>query len=381
MAPVGKSDVKKLVGSAILLCGMLAQAKCAVADDAWLTGDQFRQALKQTAGATWRNIPLRRAVEVFSRSQKVAVLLDRRIDPEQNLELSVENAPLEEVFQRIASRVEIGSSILGPVVYLGPITAATRLRTVAAIAKQRTSAAPEATRKALAEMRPFKWDDLAAPRDLLQGLAQEGRMRIDNLEKVPADLWYRGDLPPLSLSDRLTLALVQFDLTFEIGEDGNSIRLVTMPERPVIEHRYSAIGSVEDAAARLQQNKLLAAAEIKVDGEKLLVIGRQEDQEVVSQLLAGSPVRQTKIIEGQKIYTLKLDEPVAISKLLKAIATQTGLEIQVDQQSVTSAGISLEKRVGIDVKKVSADELLKAVLEPAGLTFTRNENQVQVKAK
>jgi hypothetical protein len=149
----------------------------------------------------------------------------------------------------------------------------------------------------------------------------------------------------------------------------------------VIEHRYSAIGSVEDAAARLQQNKLLAAAEIKVDGEKLLVIGRQEDQEVVSQLLAGNPVRQTKITEGQKIYTLKLDEPVAISKLLKAIATQTGLEIQVDQQSVAAAGISLEKRVGIDVKKVSADELLKAVLEPAGLTFTRNENQVQVKAK
>src|SRR5689334_10703175 len=144
--PLPKNAIRILTGLAVCASALLSQS--AHANDVWLTGDQFRQALGQTAGATWRNIPLRRALESFSQAQKIAILLDRRVDPEQNLELTVENAPLAEVFQRVASRMETGTSTLGPVVYFGPPAAASRLRTVAAIAKEKAAAASEPARKA-----------------------------------------------------------------------------------------------------------------------------------------------------------------------------------------------------------------------------------------
>ncbi len=58
-----------------------------------------------------------------------------------------------------------------------------------------------------------------------------------------------------------------------------------------------------------------------------------------------------------------------------------GIEIAVDKPAIQAAGISLETKVRVDVKEVSADELLKAVLDPAGLTFARHENVVEVKPK
>jgi hypothetical protein len=38
-------------------------------------------------------------------------------------------------------------------------------------------------------------------------------------------------------------------------------------------------------------------------------------------------------------------------------------------------------KVQVDVKNVSADELFKAVLDPAGLTFTRHAGGVDIKPK
>ncbi len=58
-----------------------------------------------------------------------------------------------------------------------------------------------------------------------------------------------------------------------------------------------------------------------------------------------------------------------------------GLEIEFDRAAITAAGVSLSKKVALDVKEVSADELLHAILDPAGLSFEQHGTTLNVKPK
>ena len=188
-----------------------------------------------------------------------------------------------------------------------------------------------------------------------------------------------ADLPPISLADRLSLILCQFDLTFEMAADGQSIRLVPMPEKPIIERTYPMPKPAEETAARLRGMKLLADADIRAADGKLVVRGRQEDQDAVAEILSGHTARRTTVTEGQQVYSLKVELPV--KQLIESLCKKMDLELHMDEAAITAAGLSLEKSVKLDVQNVSADDLLHAVLDPAGLTFTRRGNTVEVKPK
>jgi hypothetical protein len=359
---------------------LLASGAARAAEGGWLAGEALKQALSQKVGVAWSNVAARRAIEEFSRTQRVAVVLDRRIDPDQKIELSLGDVPLAEAFQRIASRLDVGTAMVGPVVYFGPKSTARRVATVAIMANEAVSRLPSSARARWLQAKAWKWEDLARPRELVEEAARENGIVVENPKQIPHDLWGAADLPPLPLSTRLMLVLCQFDLTFEPAQDGASIKLVPMPENPVIERGYSVAGSAAEAAAKIKNTELLGDAQVSVAGGKVVVRGRQEDQEIVSELLAGHTARRTSVSEGRKVYSMpRVDAPV--SKLLETIGRQLNLEIQIDRPALAAARISLEKSVQVDVKDVTADQLLKAVLEPAGLRYERHGDVVEVKPK
>lgn len=357
-----------------------ASGAAGAADGGWLAGDALKQALNQKVGIAWSNVAARRAIEGFSRTQRVAVVLDRRVDGDQKIELAFSDVPLAEAFQRIASRLDVGTTMVGPVAYFGPKSTARRVATVAALANEAVSRLPSPARARWLQAKVWQWEDLARPRDLMEETLRENAIALENPRQIPHDLWGATDLPPLPLATRLTIVLCQFDLTFDPAKDGASIRLVPMPEKPVIERDYSVNGSAAEAAAKLKKMEILTDTEVSVAGGKVAVRGRQEDQEIVSELLAGRTARRTTVSEGRKVYSMpRVDAPV--SKLLETIGRQLNLEIQIDRPAIAAAGISLEKSVQVDVKDVSADQLLKAVLEPAGLTYERRGDLVEVKPR
>ena len=107
---------------------------------AWLTGEKLKSQLEQNVGATWEAIPLRRAITSLSRSQRVAILLDRRVDPDQKIDLSFTDVPLERRLKLIAGKLQIGVAQVGPVIYLGPAATAEKLRTLSALRNDRGAA-------------------------------------------------------------------------------------------------------------------------------------------------------------------------------------------------------------------------------------------------
>ncbi len=353
----------------------------------WVTGGAFVKQLAQPAGPTgptWSGTPLRDALGELARAKQVAIVLDRRVDPGQRLELSVENVPLEQVLRQIAANRGLGISIFEPVVYFGPKEAAGRLRTLIALrADDVERLAPGERRKFLATA-PLRWGDFATPREVLGQMAEAAGIGVAEPDRVPHDLLAAVDLPPLNLVERLTLVLGQFGLTFEVLPDGRTVRLVPIPDDVALERAYPA-GSDPNALAR-RLAELAPAARIEVAGEKLVVRGLIEDHERIAAPerpgtppdTATGPKPKPVPIERIRIDSLKVQN-TPLRKVLREVAGKLDLDFQIDDDALRRAGISLDRLVSFEVKNGTVDALLSRMLGPAGLTFERRDRTVVVR--
>ena len=343
----------------------------------WLTGERLRNQLDQKVSVTWSGVPLRQALKSLSQSQHVAIMLDRRIDPEQKIELTLDDLSLDAALKSIVQKMKIGVGQVGSVFYFGPESTARRVRTLAALRRDEVLRLPIGERSKFLSQHPWHWDDGAAPADLMAGLATECKTPIGGLEKIPADLWPAADLPAMNFIERLTLIAAQFDRTFEIAADGTSIKLTAMPESAEISHSYTLPNGVGPRQVIAKLKTALPDAQCDFADGKLQVRGRAEEQDFVADVLAGRTAKNTTVTPGKKVYSLSLVKPVG--DFIKALGEKLGLEVKFDAAAIEAAGISLKKEVRVNVKEVSEEELLQAVLTPAGLTFDRQGKTITVR--
>ncbi len=218
--------------AALAVALALGGARAADAADRtlWATGTALEKALSQHIDVWWSEDPLRQALGNLSRAQRVAILIDRRVDPGQKLELKLTDVPVESALRKVADSCGLRTARLGAVVYLGPPAAAERLRPLAAAAENAVRRLPSASQRRFLQLKSLTWDDCATPKGLLAELGRENGVTITGLEQVPHDLWAAADLPPLSLVDRLVLITMQFDLGLKIAADGTQVELASLPE-------------------------------------------------------------------------------------------------------------------------------------------------------
>jgi len=341
----------------------------------WLTGPALEQQLKRPVSVTWSQISLRRALGSLSRSQNVAILLDRRIDPSQQLDLNLADEPLETVFQQIAEHQAMGVSHLGSVTYFGPKATTDWLRTVAGMRRDEARAMPAAVRQRLLQAHAWHWDMLATPRELLATLTEESGMKINGLSAIPHDLWPAADLPPLAWIDRLSLVAAEFGLTFEFEPAGNALRLVPIPDKVSIRRSYRTGPRSKELARRWREQ--LPQATVRAEGDTVTVEGRLEDHEFVARSLDNKPSKQTTVASRKQVYELSI-EKLPLRSVLANLAKKLNLEIEYDQPAIDRADISLDQLVSFKVQGASLEQLLSAVLSPAGLSFRLNERHVRI---
>ena len=303
----------------------------------WATGADFRQQLAQPVDVLWAGNPLRAALQGLAEAQRVAILVDRRIDPGRKLDLTIQNAPLQSALQTIADRCGLGVSRLGDVVYFGPASCAARLRPIEAALQQRVRQLPKPIQRKFSRSKALAWDDLATPRDLLAGLARQNGLEISGLDRVPHDLWAAADLPPLSLVDRLTLIAAQFDLTLTVDDDGTHLELVPVPDDlPEATKPFAGITPPRHRPKRPAVNiERLRIQRISVQNEQL------------------GPV-------------------------LRQLADRLGLELKIDEKALQAAGVSLDQRITMTAENVSVDELFQKVLKSTGLEAHRRRKVLEI---
>ena len=138
--------------------------------DDYLTAEQLAQLGPISYSAI--NAPLRQALRNFSQALRVAIVVDRRVDPDQVVNIDLADVPLPEALQVVAERSGGGASVLGPVIYIGPSETAQQLRTLAALATQDVQKLPTRLKSAALLSRPLSWQALATPQQVFERLAR-----------------------------------------------------------------------------------------------------------------------------------------------------------------------------------------------------------------
>jgi hypothetical protein len=292
----------------------------------------------------------------------VAIMLDRRVDPGQEVTFSENGAPLEDALKRLADHLGLGVCYVGEAAYVGPVKTTTILPTLAALKNRETNK----LRRPLAATQPWSWEDLATPRELIQQLAAEAGVAIQGLEQTPHDLWPATSLPALTFAERLSLVLAGFDLSFALSADGKAIRLIPTPAEVNIDRSFAKSVSPTDLA---KLKTKFPNVSFRRTGARLVAAGLLEDLQRLEQVLEGRQVERRSDRPGKPTdpsmnrYTLEVENRVGA--ILKAIAARAELNLEVDPRATTK----LAESVSLQVENVTLEELLTKTLAPAGLTF------------
>jgi hypothetical protein len=311
----------------------------------WLTRAEVQKQLAEPVSVSWSGVPLRRAITNLCRARRVAVLIDRRIDPGQRLDLNTGGAALEDVLREIGRDRRIAMYPFGPILYFGPPKAVWQLHRAAEARRKDLRRLPPSSARRFIKSRRIRWSDFATPRELLAEWSRQSGIEILALDRIPHDLWAAADLPALKMIDQLTLIVGQFDLTFEIAPDGASVRLVPMPDDPPPDGWEKGSGTF--------------CAE-HPSGKRFL-----------------TPLPMRGFTE-ERTWTLTVKE-IPLDALIGGLAKRLKLEVRIDREAARRAGISLKRRVSLSVKDVTVDELFRAMLTPAGLTFRRQDDTIEIR--
>lgn len=367
------------VGIAVAAVVALAAPAGRAADPipaAWATGAEAAARLAQGIGVAWSDVQLRPALARLAETQRFALLVDRRLDPGRRVALTIEDTTLAEALRRIAAELGVGLSVWDELAYFGPADTAHRLLTVAALRTDEAQRLSIDARRRWLKRAPLVWPDFAQPRELVAVLANEVGARVTGIERVPHDLWAAADLPPLTAVERLTLLLAQFDLTFRLHDDGQTLTIEPLPQTVAIERRYSGGSRPEQTAERYRE--LLPHCLVSVAGSKVVVQGLEEDHRRIA---AGrsAPRASAPAAGATTIYTLTVKN-VPLGRLMDELRKKQPVPIEVDAAALAARGLTLETAVSVDVENATLDALLVNAVAPLGLTARRQDKGLLITA-
>ena len=301
---------------------------------------QRRRAPRQTATIHWQGVTLGDAIGRLRPLFDDTVLLDRRVDPQQQVSLDIDATTAEQVATAVAAENNLEVRRLGKLIYLSPAGVGD-LRSLAATRKADVSRLPNTVRTALLGKKTLAWPRLTEPRELVAKVASEQGWRLVDAERIPFDLWGAGELPEQSIAEQLTVLLFGFGLTFELRPADRTIAIVELPATA--------------NAAGVAQTPGRPAVETK-------------------------PPRTRTARGTQQVYTLRVQEK-PVGAVLKELGQRLKWSIQIDEDAIRAAGKSLDTRVSFSVENADREKLLEALLMPAGLEYRMNGEQIRILPK
>ncbi|NBW88088.1 MAG: hypothetical protein EBR23_14980, partial [Planctomycetia bacterium] len=170
---------------------------------------------------------------------------------------------------------------------------------------------------------------------------KEAGLDIAGLDGVPHDHFPAATLPALSLAERFDLVLAHFDRRLDWHADpGSAIAatIVTIDSAPKVAPRPPRPPASDSRP----------------------------------------PARQQPGGKGRDVFSLRLEAP--LDQALAAVAGRLGLTLDLDADSLQARGIAPGEIVRCDVKNVSRDELLRAILEPLQLDWRIEKQTLHVRA-
>lgn len=288
--------------------------------------------LAQRVTATWQGQQLGTALERLATTRQASLWLDRRVDLRQTVDIQFSDVPFAQALAELAEQHALGVSHLDSVIYVGPKKTARGLATLARRARASLTQASAAKRQKWLRAVSSSWPRLTRPRVLLKEILARADIELVDGELVAHDLWPARELPRMALVDRVVLILAGFDLTCEISPDGKTCRVVP------IDFPLAVVGDDAPLAE------------------------------------ASSPVSESS---AQRQFSLRLENQ-PVGRVMEQLAGQLKLEIFWNEDSLQANERSRETVISCQIKNGDLDELLRTILEPAGLGFRREGQRVEI---
>jgi len=176
------------------------------------------------------------------------------------------------------------------------------------------------------------------------------------------------------------LIAVQFDLTYRVARDGRAVELVPIPEDLAIVRRYPGGRDPQQLAEQLSAE--MPEAEVKVAGGEILVRGLLEYQERIASgprsASRGTHARAPRRGSQDTMRYTVNNARGPLDHVLAELAERLQVKVKINEEALRRAGISPSQPVSFSVKEAKIDELFRAVLTPAGCTFRRTGNVIEV---
>jgi len=296
-----------------------------------------------TPGVRFSGSELRETLSQYAKIQQIGFMLDRRVDPGLQLEFEMKNVSGLEMFARLADQMGLGFCRVGEIAYLGPKDAAVKLERILAVKRQSLASAPAAVRRTLTQKIRLQTEKLDTPQEILRRVAQRMRTKIGNPDRIPHDLWPELDFPEADAYELLSILLIGFDLTFEIGDHG--ITFVPLPGNlPVVpEARGNRPEMAPPVTTTRSQNAPPALKDLRFEMVEI--------------------------------------KNKTVNEVLRYYADNLGLQVVIDEKSLRAKGISLEQRISFQRDQADIHELLRATLEPIGCTYQLSGKRLRVFSK
>jgi len=345
--------------------------------------NDLQDQLEQRRSVTVKSVPLRDLLLDLQSETGICIFLDRRIDPSSRMSLNTPLVRTDELLRMIAKELpEAGVSIGYDLVYVGPRNCTKRFRTLVecnrATIRSSHRAFLKETYSNLALKSELRWDDLASPRDIVSRLTADVGLAFTNPQDIPHDLWPGGQLPSLSFVESVTLLLLQFDLTFEVQPEGNTCRVVEIPDDILIEKRHSIPREKRESARSIVETRLpeLSARWTKTE---VRFRGTVEEHEQVAELLRRrSENDHADADESLKTRLLTLSIPAGVTyRQVIAQLQQAGIRIRDE----AGLGEKLDTAVTVNLRRLPGERFFSQLFQMLPVTVDVLDDEVVLRTQ
>jgi hypothetical protein len=323
-----------------MLCGIGLAAVFAQAPAR--AADALPRVLATPVTAAWKGLPLRAAAERLAQIGGIAVVVDRRIDPDTRIGLRAEGDALADVLTRVANDADAEA-----VAYAGHVRLVPRGGGAALVAAEKPRAdelrrLPIRLRTTIRASREASWPDGAVPREIVAAAAAEAGIVIAGLDDLPHDHFPAARLPRLPLADRVDLLLAHFDRRVEWQP--RAVRGEEAAEFPIV---------------------AIAAADADASGGRLLP----------KPSTAPNPAQ-----DGAAATTFTLTVAAPLEELLSTLAGRFALTLDLDRPGLSRVGVAPGEIVRLELRDATRGQILDAILGPRGLVWRIEGDRLRVSA-
>jgi len=343
------------------------------------------KAWEQPLEGAWTGRPLREIVEKICGNHQVTIVLDRRIDPGQEIDFSTTGKSTAEEVEELAEVVGMRGSVFGNCAYVGPEHAVRVLQSL--IVTRKEELIPRRRSPVGAWMfkeGDFGWKDLEKPREVVERWLKSAEVNVTNGELIPQDRWAGVELKGVTPIEALSVVLIQWDLTFEVDASRNQVTLKPIPEQVAVTREIGVIKAKDKEGRELAFSKLkllFEEVQFELRGDRVKGTGLWEDLKRAEASL--DRIKSVGNIDEEPLknrkYSLKLRD-VPLSQFMKQMR-KSGVEFEYDAAEFRKRRINLMTAPTINVENMGSQELFEMLFGPLGLDVELDDKTVRLRVK